>query len=309
MNIIEAEIENLDNLKHEVIKQDLNENGIYKSQTTIISMFFTFDYTKHTSKEYNKWAINMLMSVNVPLVIFTDYKTKEFIMEYRYTKPTIYYVYESIWQLMRELEINRNKTKLYYINKYVYEQKYMDPEKNSHSPNLYAVWNLKAFLCDRIATINPFNSKFFMYSDMGAWRDGIIPNWPNETFVRQVQDKLNDRVLFSQIGKIEEKEYTPKTDIIEGGFFGGTPNALANFKTHFYNLHDDWLRKNYFIGKDQTMMNILTFETHKSMIARLNAFEFNCNMDFKNEWFFYQIYFGSKYFYKCKHDKMNLLLF
>ena len=51
--------------------------------------------------------------------------------------------------------------------KYKHEQFYIDPEKHIHNSNLYAVWNLKAFITYKILKQNPFNSTFFIYTDKG----------------------------------------------------------------------------------------------------------------------------------------------
>jgi hypothetical protein len=299
---IENELKYLNSMNKTILKLNFKQNS---QHTTIISMFFRLNISKHSNRKYKKWMRNILLSVNSPMAIYTDYKSKDFIELHRSNRPTILYLYESIWQLMRELEIKRNKPEFFYIKKYVYSQIDKDPEKSMHNPNLYAIWNLKAFIADRISRDNPFGSKFFIYSDMGAWRDGLIPKWPNKTFARLVSHNLGDKIMFSQINKF--KTFSPYLNIIEGGFFAGNRQALRNFEQHFYNLHDERLNMNYFIGKDQIIMNIMAFQTHRRLIARLNCYEFICNKIYNDSWFFYQIYFAQNRFYKCNHDKLSLI--
>ena len=264
--------------------------------TTVISIYFSLNDSKHSNEDYELWIQNMLFSVDAPLVVFTDSNTQDMIIKFRFGKPTIIYTYDNVWQLMRELETYRNKTPFFYINNYVYHQKDKDPEKSIHNPNLYAIWNLKPYLCAKISRENPFGTKFFIYTDMGAWRDGLISYWPNQSFIKQVNELINDRILLSQI---DEYDYNvnidPEFDLIQGGFFAGTRQALTNFEQIFYDLHDERLEDDYFIGKDQTILNILTFQTHSSLISRLESFNYKkCihQLDW-DPWLFYQIYFSS----------------
>jgi len=46
----------------------------------------------------------------------------------------------------------------------------LDPEKEKHSPELYAVWDSKTWMLNHVAHENPFGSKYFFWVDAGAWR-------------------------------------------------------------------------------------------------------------------------------------------
>ena len=61
---------------------------------------------------------------------------------------------EDIWQLMAELEMTRKR--LYRIE-YEHRQLELDPESSIHSPELYAVWNLKIHLVRRVVDLNPLS--------------------------------------------------------------------------------------------------------------------------------------------------------
>lgn len=301
LGINDYQIKNLDNFNKStlILNHMLNEStGFYYS--TIISIYFSLNITKHSNKDYKLWIQNMLISIDGPLVVFTDYNTKDYIKKYRYAKPTIIYIYDNVWQLMRELEVYRNKTQFFYINKYFFDQQSKDPEKSIQNPNLYAIWNLKVFLTNRIARENPFKTKFFIFTDMGSWRDAVISHWPNETFIQQVNNFINDRILLSQINQNVEK-FKPENDLIQGGFFGGSQKALDYFYEIYYNLHDERLKNGYFVGKEQTTLNILAFQTHPSKVSLLKSFDYKKCFKYLewDRWFFYQIYFSSlmdKYF-------------
>jgi hypothetical protein len=300
---IEFRLKNIEHFNQSTLYFNVHE---YSSQyySTIITVYFSLNNSKHSNEDYQVWIQNMLFSIDAPLVVFTDFNTKDLVIKFRYGKPTILYIYDNVWQLMRELESYRNKSPFYYINSYVYHQTRLDEEKLIHNPNLYAIWNLKPYLSAKVSRDNPFETNFFIYTDMGAWRYGLISYWPNQTFVKEINEIINDRVLLSQIeeyGFNNNNNFEPYMDIIQGGFFAGTQKALLNFEQIFYDLHDERLIDGYFIGKDQTFFNILTFQTHSSQISRLESFNYKkCIHKFDwNPWLFYQIFFSSlmdKYF-------------
>lgn len=191
----------------------------------------------------------------------------------------------------------------------------LDPEKRIHSPELYVMWNLKIYLTHRVANIeNTYSSKFFIYTDAGAFRKEALLNWPDSKIVSQVHNQIKDRAL---MGLINGLSYKPGTinDYIEGGFFGGSKTAIENLFNNFYDIHDERFEKGLFVGKDQTIMNILAFERHKSSVSLLDAYKysnnckcfggsiFNCNYD---KWFFFIPYFHSKV--SCEYDKIKMIL-
>ena len=93
----------------EVIRIDnLNQSDTF---TTVVTIFFELKISKHSIYDYQYWMKHMLMSVTSPLVVFTDQKSKFYLMQLRKNLTTIFYIYDNIWQLVRELEksgINQN---------------------------------------------------------------------------------------------------------------------------------------------------------------------------------------------------------
>ncbi len=90
------------------------------SMATVVASYFRFNRSKHNHDEYNTWMTNFFESVQTtPLVIFTDELNKDFIAQKRAQRPTKIIVYESVWKLMAELEVVRNKA---YIENYKTKQ-------------------------------------------------------------------------------------------------------------------------------------------------------------------------------------------
>ena len=287
-----------------------NETFTISKRTTIISIYFPMK-SKHSKTQYEKWIENFLKSVSSPLAIFTDTTSKDFILSItpEIKDFTIFYIYDDVWDILKELESERN---INYREKYINEQFDKDPEKNIHSPNLYAVWNIKPHITDKIATKNPFNSSFFLYTDIGAFRDGIIPDWPNDNFIELLGFKLHKKILF---GQVADFKYDPndlldsfKTrNLIQGGFFFGTQERIRIYKIKFYNLHDELLDKNMFVGKDQIIMNLYSFKTNSKDVVRLRTWNLKCSHSI-NVWFFYQKFLALDGFYNCSENKFSLLI-
>ena len=236
---------------------------LVSSNVTVISHYFQLKKSKHSIVDYKKWVRNFFISVSSPLVIFTDKQSFiQELLELRtlLNQPTTLYVTDSIWNVLKE---NEGIRKLNYISNYKKEQLKLDREKQIHNSNLYALWNLKSFVTDKIAQENFYNSSAFIYSDSGAWRHQIIKDWPDNYQVMSLIEDLNDRVLLGQLD--DEKKFIykncqfPDIDLIEGTFFMGSQKAVHHFKEEFWHIHDKKLQKGEFIGKDQILMNIILY--------------------------------------------------
>jgi hypothetical protein len=173
---------------------------------------------------------------------------------------TKFYLVEDIWTVMKELEVERNKS---YTSNYLNKQNSLDPEKTIHNPNLYAVWNLKSYTVNKVAKENPFGSEFFIFTDAGAWRRAQpLKNWPNTAFISQtLAPWLNNRILFGQIGTFDL--FSEHKNIIEGTFFAGSQKAIFDFYERHFEIHDSRMKRGFFVGKDQTIMNLLAFKYYR----------------------------------------------
>ena len=60
-----------------------NTSNTQEHFTTVVSMYFKLVSSKHKTTEYNAWIKNMLKSVQAPLVMYTDYKSIDFLQANR----------------------------------------------------------------------------------------------------------------------------------------------------------------------------------------------------------------------------------
>ena len=276
------------------------------SDVTVVSVYFQLNKSKHSGEKYKNWTRNFFHSVSSPLVIFTDKHSIKDLLELRnlLKLPTSLYVTDSIWKVMMEIEQERS---LNYTFNYQNKQQSLDREKHIHNPNLYALWNLKSFMVNKIAQENFYKSSSFIYTDSGAWRFQTLENWPDKSIVMNITNLLNDKILFGQLSHesnaLRNKNF-PDVDLIEGGFFMGSQRALNHFKDNFWRIHDERLERGLFVGKDQLVMNIYAYNMSNSV--KLDIWRKNCSLDL-NGWFFYQNYLALKKYYDCTGDRESLL--
>jgi hypothetical protein len=268
---------------------------------TVVSMYFSLDKSKHSQSEYDTWIKNFMKSVDTSLVLFCDRKSLDKLRMYRENKPVKFYVYESIWDIMRALEVYRNMS---YVDNYKNKQLDLDREKNIHNPNLYAIWNLKTFILKLVADENPFKSEYFIYTDAGAWRQGVFENWPDENFIYRLIRFQQNRILFGQIS--DNLNDLERNDIIEGTFFSGNKVAVDQFYKNYYAIHDRRLKEGLFVGKDQILMNLLAFCEFNETVVKLRTWDIKCNLNI-HIWFFYQYFFAQKKDFKCLNNRFSLL--
>ena len=267
---------------------------------TVVSLYFKLPSSKHSNSKYEKWATNFLQSVSAPLILLTDEISFEKFKIIRGNRPTTFYVVASIWALMKSLELERNNS---YIQNYLNDQIKIDPEMSLHNPNLYAIWNLKPFIMKLFSKTNPYKSDFFIYTDTGAWRESrILTYWPDIEFVKKLHKEIGDKML---LGQIQPKTDDIFRDTIEGTFFAGSQEAIKIYYSNFYTIHDERLKGGSFIGKDQTIMNILAFQRYQQTVVRLQTWGVNCTQDY-DAWFFYQLYFSNEY--ACKSPRLSLII-
>jgi hypothetical protein len=247
------------------------------SSTTVVSIYVELNVSKHSIQKFDSWSKNFAQSVvNSPLVIFTDAAAFNKLSLLRRNTTTKFYVIKNAWSILEAIEKQRRQN---YSSNYLHRQINIDPESDKHNQNLYILWNAKSFILHRIAKLNPFKSKFFLYVDLGSFRSQVFENWPDTQFItRELMPKLNNRMLLGQMS----------TGTIQGGFFGGSRKTTKTFYEHFFAIHDHMIKRDLFIGKDQNIMNVLAFEQFNDTVVRLRTFGLNCVYN-NEDWFWFQV--------------------
>ncbi|GJQ10015.1 hypothetical protein GpartN1_g1806.t1 [Galdieria partita] len=233
-------------------------------ETTIVTSIFLLNKSKHSREDFKSWGAKLTDTVTSPLVVFCDQQSISFLKDIWPQKKVKYIVLSNIWNF----KLESFKTK--------YEDLWLlDPEKNIHSPEMYAVWNSKAAMVAFAKKNDFYNTKYFAWVDFGAWRDNTsFSNWPDNKAVDQLfKTYPSKHILVGLVTKPSEftcqsfhkqtlgDEPAYRIDFVEGGFFVVDRIGAELFADKFYSLHDFWLSQGYFVGKDQTLFNAIIDDT------------------------------------------------
>jgi hypothetical protein len=205
-------------------------------------------------------------------------------MPLRNNFTTKFYIVKDSWSILGAIEAERNKN---YTHNYQTIQNSLDPEQYIHNQDLYSVWNSKPYILYRIAKLNPFNSTFFLFTDSGAFRERYFDNWPDTEFISQnLAPKLNNRILLGQINIRES--FSEINAVIQGTFFGGSAQAVKQFYSNFFYVHDELFKRGKFVGKEQNIMDHVAFRNFNDTVIRLQTWNLSCTFEYEG-WFFYQV--------------------
>jgi hypothetical protein len=237
---------------------------------TIVTAYYRFE-SKHSTEKYLEWMENMLSNIACPMVIFCDVDSAIQIAEFR-KKHT-----EITKQII--LPFEQLKTQKYNWPDHLA----LDPEKNIHNPNLYMIWNEKFHFLRSAITLDPFHSDWFMWSDIGCFRNkpgssdlsiSELRQWPNvEKLIQFPIEKITfiktDRFEW-KYRHIDPKNGLTKKDLkfrrhhISGSQFLGGKNALIKGYSIFYKLIESYFENGRFAGKDQNLYANLAI-SHKEL--------------------------------------------
>ena len=157
----------------------------------------------------------------------------------------------------------------------------IDPEYKYHNIELYKIWNEKFNFVYKSLLNNPFNSEYFMWSDIGCFRNRLgwndfnpsimnSGNWPCFESMEKYKGKINivnaglnydeykldnDNFSIPEINKM-------KSNVVGTQFFGDK-NIMIKWTKLFYELMGKYINKNIFAGKDQNIMANLCL-SHKN---------------------------------------------
>jgi len=129
--------------------------------SVIVSAYFAMK-SKHSLAQYELWMENLL-SLDDALIIFTDTQSEAKIWAHRpkefWNKTMVYTTYPVTGGRLAK-----------YNSTFWEKQNEIDPERKIHTPSLYVVWNAKVSFVEIATRLNPFRSKWFLWSDVGCYR-------------------------------------------------------------------------------------------------------------------------------------------
>lgn len=194
-----------------------------------------------------EWAATF-MKLEAPVVLFTTEELAPIFTALRESRPlhiiTLPFEELDVWKLYKDI--------------FQYHHT-MDPERKIHSPELYAVWTQKAWFVERAIEANPFQTDFFFWCDIGAFRNPAVPE---SVLKRFPQSRLlpADRILMSSVDRLTEDDSSSEAfrlqnrDRIVGGLWGGGKAGCLRWKAAFQEMFELYIHQEKFAGKDQHVM-------------------------------------------------------
>eukprot|EP01084_Bolivina_argentea_P320631 556353_1 len=300
----ETEAKLLSNTQESQFKTDKIKINQLNNPITIVTAFFQIgEKSKNTMKQYEEWIPDFLNRVKCPIVIFTN--VQDYISQQIHNEqyPT--------------LIVNLSLSDLFVYKKYysTYQKHHeIDPEFEHHSPELYVIWTSKAHFLYRVSNIlNPFNSTYFFWVDVGSFRvhdhhpSAIVLNssWPDYNRVLYAfsecrpDDKciilglVNKFDLKKELRSMKPKRVTERCplfkDHVQGGIIAGTSEAIHWYYKEYFMTHDAWIRENIFVGKEQNVMNAVVLRNSQQHVLLLNS----TLLPGLARWLNFQVYFAN----------------
>jgi len=252
-------------------------------QTTIVTAYFQLPIAKKPHNQYIQWMKNMLI-IETPMVVFSDKASKPLIEQFRGNLPTYY------------INIDFPDFYTYRYETTFYEHQLIDHEIGiGHNPQLYMIWNEKSHFLKQAADLNPFQTEYFLWVDIGCFRE---PNtrylqWPNPQKVEQLE---SNKMLMVQVYPFRSDELGKRTletipsfqytNRIGGTMFGGTKGAIEKWHKEYYEMLEHFIRIGRFIGKDQSIMNSVYL--WKPQLVQLISQWNEPRNGMSSEWFYIQ---------------------
>jgi hypothetical protein len=161
----------------------------------------------------------------------------------------------------------------------------IDPEKHIHNPELYAVWGMKQEFVRIIVNMNPFQSKWFVWCDMGVQRYSAMQQF-YRTFPSDVGRLCKPgRMTFLEVNKIPDSFFNdwkeskpmmyPLPDVALGGTcIVGDAEAWLEFGQAYISMLQEFAVRGWFAGKDQTVFFAILMERKTKPFRLFHAKKF-----------------------------------
>lgn len=259
---------------------------------TIVTAYYEVP-SKRTKAEYYKW-INNFFQLNCNIVLFTDAAHSADMQFLRRGKPMHIIIREFC-----DLEM----WKKYFIEWHMHYS--MDPEQKIHSPDLYAIWANKSLFVEEAYSIDPFNTEYFMWCDIGAFRDSSHISMLQNAFPLRGKNAyalLNEnKVIFSTMAKYNKRIPVNMNNSLVGGLFIGNKVAHEKWRFAYLSMLEDYIKKGIFAGKDQTIMMHVLLNDKKQEFATVITGPQKTQFIY-NKWFFLEYYLAGILDYKLDNS-------
>lgn len=259
---------------------------MHLSETTVVTAFYPLNKSKHDIGKYRAWIQNFC-KIPCTMVIFT---TETYALE--------------IYQWRREF-LNKTKVIVRPFDSFAMtcppmmafweKQLIIDPEKHLHNPELYAIWALKQEFVRIAVSANTFQSKWFIWCDMGIQRYKALQDF-YMTFPSEVETLCEEgRLAFLEVEKIPDSfvndwneskpmMYPVPETTLGGGCIVGDAAAWTEFGEAYKNMLQEFAMRGWFAGKDQVVYFAILMEKKAKPYRLFHAKRFGDNAPGGIEW-------------------------
>lgn len=255
---------------------------------TIVTAYYELDHKKYASSSYYIW-MRRFLTLDAFMIIFTgDETTARVIKDMRAHAPSKTQVVVMPFQ---ELYCAR-------FMDYWHRDHERDHEKAIHDPALYVLWNEKTSFLKKAYVLDPFDTDFFCWADIGMVRDD---GWVDQIHTFPSANVLSgcraDKVFLLNVcpfTKEEEDNVRGATDVfrhtdrVGGGFIMCHRGMVEQWHDAYYKMLHDFFVKDLFAGKDQSILNCVCL-THAGMVELVHPEDPPFD-----KWFYMLYYFSDK---------------
>lgn len=217
------------------------ENTPVNTNVLLVSCLYIIKHDKPPSFYYEKMK-NILVYNGPMLIYYSDENIMKKIKELRGDLPTTF--------IFKDIEdMYAYKYRKYNFN--IQDEPWFNNYYKEHNVSLdiAIVYNEKANMLKNAVKLNPYNSEYFLWMDIGYIRTGIPPskNWPNmKKLAKNTGDKLLVFAPFlpekycyggwynSQNGKRYKYTQHPYNLLIAGSFIAGKKDAINRYAELYY---------------------------------------------------------------------------
>lgn len=252
------------------------------NELTIVTAYYEIEKSKHSKENYFNWIKNF-MTINNYMVIFVNNEIQ---------KNKIYNLRLDYMDKTKIIILPFEELYCYQFTDYWNKDYERDIEKQFHNQNLYIIWNEKTAFMKKAMDLNPFNTEFYCWSDIGMVKDDLILSYiktfPSSKMLNLIDKTkvylLNLKTFFKDINHY-----------IGGGFIMCHKDMVDIWYDNYYSMLNEFMKKDLFAGKDQNIMNVI-YDNFPKIIKLIEPIDPPFN-----HWFYMLFYFTDIYYNNYLH--------
>jgi hypothetical protein len=270
-------------------------DNLVSSPSTVVAGYFMTD-SKFSSDKYIAWMANMLSTLD-PMVVFTEATLVPTIHRFRrHALNATIIVQTSLQDLPITLVRSENSPS---SESFWQNQLDVDPEKRIHrSYKVFWIWLSKTWFVNEAIQFNFFHSDFYMYSDIGCYRNARYNDKKIAQHMELVPPGATLWMAHHDIDPPPTLLWNKKLDRHERRHFyhsgsqgAGSVKAWIDFHRVFSKTLDAFIERDMFIGEDQTVLQSACL-LQPSLCAYVQRKQVGDNHYFGLR---YVLHFGGKY--------------